>query len=86
MRCPKCRTLTLPPAGTGDDVARLVRCPRCSAAWVVRPGDDGRGALPPPVLTRSGPLTIEGDVAVPPPQARRWFGVRRSRLAAGAAR
>ncbi len=83
MRCPKCRTLTLPPARTGD-AASLVRCPRCPAAWVARPGDDGPGAVRPPPLTGRGPLIIEGQIAAPAAQARRRFGARRSGLAAGA--
>jgi len=83
MRCPKCRTLTLVPAGVAGDAGRLVSCPRCAATWVSRPGSDafaaGAGRLP---MVRKAPLTIEG--AGPTGRAGRARALRAGLLATGA--
>ena len=61
MRCPKCRTLTLLPAGEGRGTGSVVRCPRCPAVFVVRAGAEGAAApLRPAQVTRPGPLIIDG--------------------------
>ena len=76
MRCPKCRTLTLVPAGVDGDACRLVRCPRCTATWLSRPGEDLRHRDPERTpMVRKTPLTIEGDLA-PPRRRRRWDAMR----------
>ncbi len=75
MRCPSCRTLTLVPAGMAGDAGSLVRCPRCDAAWVSRPGEVATAAAPPRApMVRRPPLTIEAE-AIPEGRRRlRRFG------------
>jgi predicted Zn finger-like uncharacterized protein len=95
MRCPKCRTLTLLSDSETRDAGSLVRCPRCPAAWVVRPEEDGGIALAvPPPVTRRGPLIIEAQAlpaagAVRRPHPAAGVGprveLRRYGIAAGAA-
>ena len=92
MRCPKCRTLTLLSASETWEAGSLVRCPRCPAAWVVRPDGDGAVdlAIPPPV-TRRVPLIIEGEALATGDRGRtprptgHSAGLRRYGFAAGAA-
>lgn len=90
MRCPKCRTLILVPAGETGGTGNVVRCPRCPAVWLARaePGTTAERPLPPPV-TRRGPLIIDGvaltasgrsEAAAKPRRRFRRFG-----MAAGAA-
>ena len=85
MRCPKCRTLILAPAGEAVPAGRLMHCPRCPAAWVVR--GEPRGVSSQPPLTRRSPLIIETDAAAAsrPASVRRWrFAVRRPGVLAAA--
>ena len=93
MRCPKCRTLTLLPAGEARQTGSLVRCPRCPAVWLTRPGAAAPHEAPPPV-TRRGPLIIEGAALPegrvvrdprPTAAAQTRFELRRYGIAAGAA-
>lgn len=64
------------PAAVAGDAGSVVRCPRCAAVWVSRPGDEPLSAPrhAPPLVER-GPLTIEGGlVPAATPRRRRVFG------------
>lgn len=88
MRCPKCRTLILVPAGETARNGSVIRCPRCPAEWLARPEPETASERPlSPPLTRRGPLVIDA-VAVAGRRAsaaKPRPGFRRFGMAAGAA-
>jgi len=63
------------PAAVAGDAGSVVRCPRCPAVWVSRPGDEPMAVRHAPALVERGPLTIEGGLAPSAmPRRRRVFG------------
>ncbi len=70
----------MPPAVAGD-AGSVLRCPRCTAVWVTRPGDD-IGATRAPALVRPTPRIIDGDAPRTGRSGRRWWSFGRAGLAA----